>query len=113
MIYNANDWWDTVDKYWFQLREILGMYLPMDKNEDVYGEILQKSLFYHVENLKESKDAELARYFHAAWGAAPDSPRIHRVPGWGKLCDLCSEDYVLYEDLIEEEMNKKVPNENS
>ena len=112
MINNKSDWWDTVNKYWFQLREILGMYLPMDANKDLRGTILQKSLFYHVENLKECKDIELARYFHAAWGAAPDSPSIHFVPGWGKLCDLCSEDYVLYEDLIEEELNKENKNGN-
>ena len=40
----------------------------------------------------------IAPIFHQAWADAPDMPWIHAIPGWHVLCDLCSEDYVLYED---------------
>ena len=40
----------------------------------------------------------IASVLHQAWSDAPDKPWIHSIPGWHVLCDLCSEDYVLYED---------------
>ena len=40
----------------------------------------------------------IASIFHQAWADAPDKPWIHSIPGWHALCDLCSEDYVLYKD---------------
>ena len=39
----------------------------------------------------------IALILHQAWSDAPDRPWIHSIPGWHVLCDLCSEDYVLYE----------------
>ena len=39
----------------------------------------------------------IASILHQAWSDAPDKPSIHSIPGWHVLCDLCSEDYVLYE----------------
>ena len=40
----------------------------------------------------------IALILHQAWSDAPDRPWIHTIPGWHVLCDLCSEDYVLYKD---------------
>jgi hypothetical protein len=40
----------------------------VDKNMRAAGEILQST-----------------------WGAAPDEPWIHDLPGWYILCDLCEE----------------------
>lgn len=98
IIRTANDWWNGIDKHWTVLRDILYMFLPVTKNETYEGEILTYPLSKYIEELKENKDRNLARYLNAAWSAAPDSPRIHSIPGWGVLCDLCSEEYVLYDD---------------
>ena len=43
------------------------------------------------------RSSSIAPIFHQAWADAPDRPWIHSIPGWHALCDLCSEDYVLYE----------------
>ncbi len=91
------DWWSAVDKNWKQLRLILVRFIPMNGNEGFAGQILPHPLWIEVENLKEAGNEDLARYFHAAYAAAPDSPEIHRIPGWGLLCDLCSEEGVLFD----------------
>src|SRR5579859_1564173 len=96
-IETPSDWWACVDRYWPQLRAILYRFIPMDKNEGYDGEILLFPLSKHIEELKEQRNQDLARYFNAAWGAAPDDPSIHRIPGWGMLCDLCSEEWVFNE----------------
>ena len=98
IIDGREDWWNAVDEHWKDLRRILYRYLPMAGHEGIEGEILTQPLPLVIEELQESGDPELARYFEAAWAAAPDSPEIHAIPGWGVLCDLCSERHVLDEE---------------
>jgi hypothetical protein len=97
-IRTKQDWWDCVNENWADLLQILYRFLPLHDNLDRDGQILAHPVAVKVVKLKENQDDELARYFHAAWAAAPDSPGIHRIPCWGVLCDLCSEEYVIWED---------------
>lgn len=39
----------------------------------------------------------LCKRFHEIWNWLPDRPDIHRHP-FGRLCDLCSEDWELSEE---------------
>ena len=94
------EWWTNVKTYWADLFEIFWIYLPMDEYGDRDGNVLVNSLAEHVTRLKEEQDPELARYFSAAWAAAPDNRSIHSIPSWGVLCDLCSESGVLYDDEV-------------
>ncbi len=49
--------------------------------------------------LREANDLpRLHLLLEQAWGAAPDSPRIHSIPGWSVLCDLCSEGHAIREE---------------
>jgi len=51
-----------------------------------------------ITNLKNNKDKKLWEYFEKAWESAPDSISIHYNIGWYDLCDLCSENWVFYEE---------------
>jgi len=82
----ADEWWALCDKYWEKLQNIVMQFAPKSL------EALNKA--------KEIKDGiTLVRYFNDAWWNAPDSPRIHEIPGWGVLCDLCSEEHCILEGV--------------
>jgi len=95
---SREEWWKLVDDNWVDLLEILGRFLPMSGNEDIDQKILVNPLYLEIEKIKTNKDSKLARYFQAAWFAAPDVSSLHGIPGWLLLCDLCSEDYLVNED---------------
>jgi hypothetical protein len=78
------EYWNVVDKYWEDIYNILFTFLPKDQLKD-------------ADTFRTLKDPEIARLFNAAWANAPDSPHIHSIPSWHILCDLCSEDFLLYE----------------
>lgn len=94
---NDVEWWTNVKTYWKDLFAILDMFLPTEEHEDRDGNILVDSLGVYITKLKEEQDPELARYFSAAWAAAPDNRSIHSIPSWHVLCDLCSESDVLHD----------------
>ena len=96
------EWWRMVDENWTDLFNIMWRFLPMDSYEDLEGNLTDKSLSEEIIKLKESQNSKLASYFQATWSAAPDNPSIFEIPKWLLLCDLCSENYVLYEDEIKE-----------
>lgn len=98
IIETKEDWWYLVDKHWADLYRILDMYLPLSEHENLNKEIIEETLGCFITTLKEKKDEELVRYFHSAWWRAPDCPSIHKIPSWGILCDLCSENWVFQEE---------------
>jgi hypothetical protein len=109
MIQNQSDWWNLVNENWSNLSAIMARNLPMAGYEDIDHKILTHPLYIEVDKLKQDHDWEtLSRYFQAAWAAAPDESWIHSIPGWGVLCDLCSEIWVFEEndseDLIPEDV---------
>lgn len=79
------EWWDAVDNRWEDLMEIIHSYAP---------DRAQEAAQYKLE-----RSPDLARVFNSAWFNAPDDRGIlYSYAGWGLLCDLCSEEWVLYED---------------
>lgn len=93
------DWWTTVEDHWDDLQNILKQFLPTEEYQDVEGNITSKPMFEIISNLKKKQDADIARYLVAAWAAAPDTYQIHKIPGWSVLCDLCSEEWCLYDEF--------------
>lgn len=82
VIKTPEDWWKLVETQWPKLHRILCNFVPVEE--------LGKA-----ESAKANKNwASLWTCFQHAWFAAPDSPEIHSIPGWGDLCDLCSENWV-------------------
>lgn len=95
------EWWSAVDQHWDFLYEILGMFLPYE-HRDWEKNITETTLLQNALKAKRDRDGHsLARYFNMAWWLAPDDPSIHSIPFWGQLCDLCSEEYVLYDEQEE------------
>lgn len=100
----AQDWWDLVDQHWGNLSAIIldqmdvfhdAYEVPGDNKSNPTG----RDIGDEIEWLKKNRDTHLARYFHAAWGLASESYAWTR-PSWGILCDLCSEEFVLYEEQL-------------
>lgn len=78
------EWWFLLRHRWPKIRSIIGMYLP--------GELTNAT------HAKEKGEADtLYLILQRTWAAAPDRPSIHTIPGWGTLCDLCS-DYPTEDD---------------
>lgn len=90
MKYNSptsyDEYWFTVDAYWDQLYAILAKFLPSETLE-------------HADTYRLNKDSKISSLFNDAWFNAPDNRSIHYIPGWHILCDLCSESYLLEEEL--------------
>ena len=51
----------------------------------------------HINALKENRDADLARILSATWFGMPESGVVRKLPGFHSFCDLCSEEYLVYE----------------
>jgi hypothetical protein len=47
----------------------------------------------------KERNSEIASVFNNAWFNAPDSGRIHLIPAWHIFCDLCSESYLLNDNI--------------
>lgn len=101
-IKTSKDWWKLVNDHWHNLIKIIAHHIDMnhvayvapgDERTPYTGRTVEKEL----EFLRSSKDTKLARYFHATWGLASEG-YAWTVPSWNVLCDLCSEEWVLYEE---------------
>lgn len=90
----SEEYWWTIDNYWSYLLSIIQQFAP--KVIELDGDIL--SIAVASTRLKEKRDVRLINFFHKTWMAAPDDGVIHAIPGWHILCDLCSEDYLAYEE---------------
>jgi hypothetical protein len=75
-----------------------------DRFIKIYLGILQDAT---LESIDPKARLAASYLLEATWAALPDSPFIHQIPGFGVLCDLCSE--VTPEDLMtEEEMEQEI-----
>lgn len=102
-ITNKEEWWEAVDYYWIDLCGIV--YNKIDCMHPAYAEVGNDkspetglNIMEELLQLKNNKDPKLARYFAAAWDMASEA-YCYSVPSWGVLCDLLSEEHVLYEEI--------------
>jgi hypothetical protein len=103
VINNKEDWWNCVDRYWDALVEITAHHMDMlhpayETPGDDKTCPTGRSICDEMEHLRETRNPRLASYFEASWGLASDSYAREGRYGWGALCDLCSEKYVLHEE---------------
>jgi hypothetical protein len=81
------EWWSKVDDNWNDLLEIIYDF-ALDRADEATTYMLERN-------------PDLARVFNSAWFNAPDDRAVlYSYPGWGLLCDLCSEEWVLYDDEL-------------
>lgn len=98
----ADEWWLIVDRIWPAILDIFertGL-MRTQRFGDESGEINMPFPDY-VEKLKTERDRRLARWLEHAWTEAPDASFIHTWPQWGRFCDLCSEQHVLFPEVVD------------
>jgi hypothetical protein len=82
--YTKEEYWQIVDKYWPQIKNIVLMFTLLDENE--------------LDRCVKERSPAIGSIFNNAWFKAPDDGRIHLIPAWHIFCDLCSESYLLHEN---------------
>lgn len=97
---NKEEWWQLLEENWEAILDIFYQFLPMHECCNYNNNITVITLSRTIDRLKQDRNPDIARYLNRAWGAAPDNISIHSIPGWGKLCDLCSEEYCLYDEMF-------------
>ena len=75
-------YFSTIRLYRNELKEILQLFAPQYLSD--------------FDSQLEAESSEISQAFHEAWFNAPDKEWIHSIPGWSVLCDLCSEDHLLF-----------------
>jgi hypothetical protein len=75
------EYWAIVDKYWPEIKDILLKFTYLDPDD--------------LDKWAKERNSEIASVFNDAWFNAPDNGRIHLIPAWHIFCDLCSETYLL------------------
>lgn len=119
-----DEWWQSVNDNWKNLKNIVLTYYP---NQDKFpeggyktgkpflegpqtacnhvikeiqaegGALSRVSLSEYIEDLKEKRDSRLDNIFQSSWFGMPETSSIRQISGFHIFCDLCSENYVLYE----------------
>lgn len=77
------DWWVCLRK-------------NLERFDETFFHIYHDSKKYQelVKAARDNNHDAAHNLLEAAWSDAPDSRSIHGWPGWGDLCDLCSEYWV-------------------
>lgn len=88
------EYWQIVNEYWPELLQLILTYAPATLDE-----LIGNKKAVVATRLKEEQSLGLCDMFNQAWANAPDSGCIHSLPAWHILCDLCSESYLLYEEV--------------
>ena len=104
---NANDWWSLLEKQWDNILDLAYSVFEMDSlayetpgNPD--ADLTGRKVGQEIEHLKKTRDREkLPRYLYAIWHLTSDNIARSNPPGWSTLCDLCSEEWCLYEGEAE------------
>ena len=75
----AEQWWALVEQYHDELCELVSAFHPCNHS--------------YTDFVITAASAEAA----CEWFGMPESTEVRSYPGFGVLCNLCSESYVLYE----------------
>lgn len=129
-IESKDDWWAALEKYWEQLMGMVDIYHPASKNEPSLKQLAAlpitasapekactavraniaaeeselESPSVRFAKARSVKDHEtLGNLLSATWFGIPESMGAHSIPGFGVLCDLCSENWVFDEEEAREE----------
>jgi len=96
---NIKEYWNNVDEYWEDIVHILHVYLPTFSKKWIDGTDLDSTLNEHIQELRETRNPKLVRAFNAAWWTCPeDSSGEWAHKSWNIFCDLCAEEWCLYEE---------------
>ena len=110
------EWWNMVEDYREALLEIIKCFHPYYNNKHSYqitaptAEIACEYIRDEIRNKVcegeptelfdkycKEKNPKMSSLLNDAWFGMPESLEVRSYPGFGVLCDLCSESYLLYE----------------
>ncbi|MCK9458183.1 MAG: hypothetical protein M0R80_00710 [Proteobacteria bacterium] len=112
----AEQWWTLVEQYHDELRELVSTFHPCNHTytdfaitaevaeaicEQARAAIRAKDADDPIERFEQyrtEKNPKLASLLNETWFGMPESTEVRSYPGFGVLCNLCSEAYVLQED---------------
>ncbi len=106
---NKNEWWDTVDKNWDNLKILINDFWGSQKTLSITAEAAESfrlsmqdnfPLDFDYEKAKSERDIKLWDFFNSLWWKIPESYNIWMYEGFGVLCDLCAEACDLFNDEI-------------
>jgi hypothetical protein len=92
----AEEYWQVIDNNWTDLLNIILMFGP-ENVIDTSADCIIEKLAVVATKYKDSRDIRLIDLFNKTWASAPDDGRIHLIPAWHILCDLCSESYLVFD----------------
>ena len=92
------EWWKVAREWWPDFIVIANKYIDVKAPIDLYGNLSLKPYIECATKALNEKDPILSSFFSKVWQEAPDNGTIHSNIGWGVLCDLCSESYLIHED---------------
>lgn len=107
---NKEEWWKLVDDNWEDLQSLIVIFHPSNKSvpklkitanraEKVRQSIVKKiTTIPDYKELKKNRDPKLAGVLDDTYWGIPESVDCWNYKGFGLLCDLCSESYVLYDN---------------
>lgn len=114
------EWWNFVERNQHDLLNLIGQFHPVCNMYNEYDDAWQitapgaeQACQVVRDEIKrsatsdplvlaatyiETKDPRLANLLNETWFGAPEDRAVMSLPGFGLLCDLCSESYLLYEE---------------
>jgi hypothetical protein len=108
---NKNEWWSSKEGWWSELEKnwddilfIMVERIPLHDRVKIDKETDEITISNHrmideVNMLKRNRNPHLCRYLFATWESLPDQECIHGYRGFGVLCDLLSEEGILYDEI--------------
>lgn len=102
-IRTPDDWWKTVDARWEEFETIAGMVASSrpgaldgpSQFEDSKMHVSAPTFWGRMTQARADRDHKTVWMgLELMWEGAPDRLGIHDWPGWGDLCDCCSEVWV-------------------
>ena len=113
---NREEWWLLVEHHKNNLLQLVDRFHPANNRCNLYkitaplAEVACEQIRQEIKEQTEKtpsesfqlfmdqKDPELVSLLNETWFGMPESYDVQGYPGFGTLCDLCSEAYVLEEE---------------
>lgn len=109
-INTKNDWWQELESNWINIERLINTFHPVHDNAPQMeitaptAELARKFIASDIKEIgnytkmKDEKDSALSLILSETYWGIPESTECWQYPGFGVLCDLCSESDVLFEE---------------
>lgn len=110
---NAEEYWETCETFKDELSQMIGDFHPYYQRQHAMKitasaaeetcRVVRESIVAETERdpcerfheMLKSRDPMISSIFNQVWFGMPESEYVRSYPGFGMLCDLCSEDHLI------------------